>query len=68
MLDPDMLSFYGVEKALIGVDRQITGSAFRRIIEGNSRMREIGLVVPGPRLQPPGADSHNSSVRTRVPG
>jgi hypothetical protein len=68
MLDPDMLSYYGVEQAMIEVDRQITGGAFLSIIEGNFRMRDIGLVVPGPRLQPPGPDSHGSSLRTRVPG
>ena len=67
MLDPDMLSYLGVERALETVDRQITGGAFLPIIQGNFRMREIGLVVPGPRLHPPGADSHSVSVRTLVP-
>ena len=67
MLDPDMLGYFGVEKALLEVDRQVTGGAFRRIIAGNFRMRDIGLVEPGPRLRAPGAHSHSSSVRTRVP-
>ena len=62
-----MLSYLGVERALLEVDREITGGAFRRIIEGNFRMRDIGLVVPGPRLRPAGEDSHSSSLRTRVP-
>jgi len=67
MLDPDMLSYYGVGQALEKVDQAITGGQFLRIIRGNFEMREIGLIVPGPRLEPPGADSHSSSVRTFVP-
>lgn len=67
MLDADMLSYFGVEKALLAVDHEITGGAFRQIIEGNFRMREIGLVEPGPRLAEADADSHAHSVRTQVP-
>ena len=67
LLDPDMLSYFGVGQALEEVDQAITGGQFLRIIRGNFQMREIGLVVPGPRLEPPGADSHSASVRTFVP-
>jgi hypothetical protein len=67
MLDPNMLSYYGVGQALEEVDLAITGGQFLRIIRGNFQMREIGLIVPGPRLEPPGADSHSASVRTLVP-
>ena len=67
MLDPDMLSYLGVGQALEEVDRAITGGQFLPIIQGNFRMREIGLIVPGPRLQPPGTNSHSVSARTLVP-
>ncbi len=68
MLDADMLSYFGVEKALLTVDQEITGGAFGNIIEGNFRMREIGLTTAGPRLAEPDDTSHAASVRTRVPG
>lgn len=68
MLDADMLSYFGVERALLAVDQEITGGAFRQIIEGNFRMREIGLTTAGPRLAEPDESSHAVSVRTRVPG
>lgn len=67
LLDPDMLSYLGVGRALEEVDREITGGQFLSIIRGNFRMRDIGLVVPGPRLGPGRSDSHSASVRTRVP-
>lgn len=67
LLDPDMLSYLGVGQALEEVDRVITGGEFLRIIRGNFLMREIGLIMPGPRLAEPGEDSHSASARTRVP-
>lgn len=67
ILDPDMLSYLGVGQALELVDREITGGAFLRIIRGNFRMREIGLIELGPRLSPPDKHSHSASVRTMVP-
>lgn len=67
MLDADMLSYFGVEKAMLAVDQEITGGAFRRIIEGNFRMRDIGVATAGPRLPDPDEDSHAHSVRTQVP-
>ncbi|WP_170464740.1 hypothetical protein [Ruegeria arenilitoris] len=66
-LDADMLSYFGVEKALLTVDQEITGGAFRNIIEGNFRMRDIGLTTAGPRLPDPDEDSHSNSVRTQTP-
>ena len=62
-----MLSYLGVGRALEEVDREITGGQFLSIIRRNFRMRDIGLVVPGPRLESASADSHSASVRTRVP-
>lgn len=67
LLDPDMLSYFGVEKAMLAVDHDVTGGAFRDIIEGNFRMREIGLASVGPRLSEPDDHSHAHSVRTRTP-
>ncbi|MFW8594456.1 hypothetical protein [Cribrihabitans neustonicus] len=67
LLEADCLSYAAVEEALLHVDREITGGAFASIIEGNFRMREIGLVRPGPRLADGGEDSHAHSVRVRVP-
>jgi hypothetical protein len=67
MLEPDDLSYAHVEEALLAVDRDISGGAYRRIIEGNFRMRDIGLTRVGPRLAKPDDDSHAASVRTRAP-
>ncbi len=67
LLDPDMLTYFGVEQAMLAVDRDITGGAFQRIIKGNFRMRDIGVVQVGPRLADPDETSHAVSTRTRVP-
>jgi hypothetical protein len=67
MLNADELSYSHVEAALVAVDRDISGGAYRRIIEGNFRMRDIGLTRVGPRLADPDGDSHAVSVRTRAP-
>ena len=62
-----MLSYFGVERALLVVDQEITGGAFQQIIESNFRMREIGLTRPGPRLTKADGTSHAASVRTLSP-
>ena len=67
MLEPDDLSYAHVEEALLAVDREISGGAYKRIIAGNFRMRDIGLARVGPRLADPDGNSHGASVRTRVP-
>jgi hypothetical protein len=67
MLNADELSYSHVEAALVAVDRGISGGTYRRIIEGNFRMRDIGLTRVGPRLADPDGDSHAVSVRTRAP-
>ncbi|MEX0351561.1 MAG: hypothetical protein AB3N15_19230 [Paracoccaceae bacterium] len=67
LLDAEMLSYLGVERALVQVDQEITDGAFRQIIEGNFRMREVGVVEVGPRLAEPDENSHAVSTRTRVP-
>jgi hypothetical protein len=67
LLDPEFLTYYGVEQALVEVDRSITEGQFESIISGNFRVRDIGLVRPGPRLEKLGKGSHSASVRTLVP-
>ncbi|WP_323780916.1 hypothetical protein [Leisingera sp.] len=68
MLDAANLTYAAVEKALLIVDQETTGGAFRTIIEGNFRMRGIGFAQAGPRLAGADEDSHAHSVRTRIPG
>ncbi|WP_052262004.1 hypothetical protein [Leisingera sp. ANG-M1] len=67
LLEAKNLTYSAVEQALLAVDADITGGAFRTIIAGNFRMRGIGLVQAGPRLQSADDTSHAVSVRTRVP-
>ena len=67
MLDADGLSYSLVEQALLDVDLETSGGAYQQIIEGNFRVRDIGLAKVGPRLAEDDEDSHASSVRTMVP-
>ena len=67
LLDSDAPSYAEVGATLELVDREITGGRYRRLIRSNLRMRDIGLVVPGPRLSPPGPESHSFSARTIRP-
>ena len=67
MLEADGLSYSDVEEALLAVDRDISGGAYRQVIEGNFRVRGIGLTRVGPRMAEPDGDSHAVSVRTRTP-
>lgn len=66
-LDPTNLTYGAVGDALLDVDRERTGGRWRRIILGNFRRREIGLVAVGPRRAPPDEESHYYSARTVVP-
>lgn len=67
LLDPHYLTYAEVAKLFELVDREITGGRYRQIIRGNFRMRDIGLVTPGPQLTEPGPESHMFSGRTLVP-
>ncbi len=67
LLDPDFLSYTDVGAILELVDREINGGRYRKLIRGNFRMRDIGFAVPGPRLSPPGPESHSFSARTIIP-
>lgn len=49
------------------VDLYRYGGVLRAVVADAFRRRGIGLVAPGPRLRPPGADSHLHSTRTAAP-
>jgi hypothetical protein len=66
-LSPHRLGYDDVGRALVAVDRMLTGGRYRRIIEVNLRRRAIGMARVGPRLRPPGPESHFDSPRVFVP-
>lgn len=66
-LSPDNLAYADVGAAMLVVDRLLTGGRYRRIIEVNLRLRGIGLVAVGPRLEPHGAHHHFNLSRVFVP-
>jgi hypothetical protein len=66
-LSPDHLRYAHVGEVLLEVDRELSGGRYRRAIVNSLRWRDIGSAVVGPRLAPPGADSHAFSARTLVP-
>ena len=53
--------------ALIEVDRERSGGRYGRLMRRNFRLRDIGEVEVGPRLAPPGPESHGLSARTATP-
>jgi hypothetical protein len=53
---------------LLEVDEDLSGGHYQRLIARNFALRGIGTVRVGPRLKPPGAESHAFSARTLVPG
>jgi hypothetical protein len=67
-LSPDYLRYAQVGELLLAVDRELSGGRFRQAILNSLRWRDIGTAVVGPRLAPPGTDSHAFSARTVLPG
>ncbi len=67
LLDSETLSYHGVGEALQKVDQFISGGKYSHIIANNFRMRDIGLVKPGPRLAKASENSHVFSDRTITP-
>ena len=61
------LNYEDVAAILLAVDLDLTGGRYQRLIRNNFLWREIGLVSVGPRLSPPGSDSHALSARTLIP-
>ena len=66
-LSPDHLRYARVGEVLLEVDRELSGGRYRRAIINSLLWRDIGSAVVGPRLAPPGADSHAFSPRTSCP-
>jgi hypothetical protein len=66
-LSPDHLNYDDVGLALLEVDREVSRGRFERAILNNFVWRDIGRIVVGPKLSPPGPDSHTLSVRTVTP-
>lgn len=66
-LSPDYLNYDDVGRVLIDVDQKLLGGRYESVIVNNLRLREIGAVTVGPRLNPPGVGSHVMSSRTAVP-
>lgn len=66
-LTPDYLSYGDVAGALLEADRLLSGGRYQRLIARNFALRDIGRIVVGPRLAPPGPESHAFSARTLAP-
>jgi hypothetical protein len=66
-LPAESLNYEDVASILLGVERDLSGGRFARLMRENFLWREIGLVRVGPRLTTLGADSHAVSPRTVVP-
>jgi hypothetical protein len=66
-LRADDFSYLKVAQILIAIDTAMTGGRFRRAIVESFDWREIGRAKVGPRLKPPGPNSHTHSPRTITP-
>jgi hypothetical protein len=66
-LPPSSLNYEDVAAVLLDVGLALTGGRYRRLIRNHLLWREIGLVRVGPRLSPPGPESHAASARTFTP-
>lgn len=66
-LSPHRLGYDDVGAVLLGVDLDVTGGRYRRLVSSNLLWREIGVASVGPRLGASGEGSHAFSVRTVTP-
>jgi hypothetical protein len=66
-LRADDFSYVDVAETLIAVDQVMSGGRFRRALVESFLWREIGRATVGPRLKPPGPNSHTHSPRTITP-
>jgi hypothetical protein len=66
-LKADDFSYLDVASTLIEADRAMSGGRFRRSLVESFDWREIGRATVGPRLKPPGPNSHTHSARTITP-
>ncbi len=67
-LSADYFSYLDVAEAMIGTEALMGGGRYRRAMIESFDWREIGKFRAGPRLAPPGPQSHSHSARTLVPG
>lgn len=65
--DPTRFRLGDIRAILEEVDLRRFDGNLRPIVADAFLRRGIGLVPPGPRLRPPGADSHLHSTRTLIP-
>jgi hypothetical protein len=65
--DPTRFRLADILPLLREVDFRSFGGALRPVVADAFRRRGIGIVAPGPRLRPPGAESHIHSERTATP-
>ena len=61
------LNYEDVAAVVLDVDLELTGGRYQRLMRNNFLWREIGLIRAGPRLAPPGDESHAVSARTITP-
>jgi hypothetical protein len=66
-LAPDFLTYEEIGATLVAVDRELSGSRYRRVILVNFRWRGIGEVRVGPWLASGTTVSHLRSARTMLP-
>jgi hypothetical protein len=66
-LSPHHLNYDDVTAVFLEVDRDVSSGRYQRLIARNFALRGIGAVRVGPRLKPPGAESHAYSARTLLP-
>ena len=66
-LDAEGLTFQRVGEELLRTDQELTGGRYHDLIAENLSWRQIGDIEAGPRLSPPGEDSHLFSSRTQRP-
>ena len=66
-LSPNLFSYATVAATLLEVEAAMSGGRYRRAVVESFGWRGIGRIASGPRLAPPGPDSHSHSARTLVP-
>ena len=66
-LKADDFSYVDVAETLIAIDQAMSGGRYRRAMVESFVWREIGRATVGPRLKPPGPNSHTHSARTITP-
>jgi hypothetical protein len=66
-LPAESLNYDDVAAILLGVERDLSSARYERLIRKNFLWREIGVARVGPRLTPPGPESHALSARTVTP-